>query len=300
MGVCVLLDLKEKVFKELSVRRNIGCGRWLMNKSIINLSVVLILFLLIIEAVSATNTSTGNSSTGTMNSSTSSVSSGTISATTPNSNGKTPYKIPGGTGKFVSKQNMRKKLLDAQSGNFPYDINEAIAWVRANKISLSDPTTKKSLFVNIMSDEDIASYLFRPIGLKLSGIENSGLAKGKSSAMITQQKSSKPTYGFSSHREDVSKELIGPGQSGKKELPYYMVNPTSYSDIPQSGNINEEYAWLRTNLQSIYDPFKKKQVSVTRTSEEYLRYLLKSPQVRRNLGLPALPDNGPKKSASYK
>ncbi|MEK6963302.1 MAG: hypothetical protein AABX70_02655 [Nanoarchaeota archaeon] len=259
-----------------------------MNKSIAILSVLLMAILLSLQVVWALESST-NSTTN---------SSKTTQVSTTKSTPTVKETIPGGTKKFMSKQNMRKKNLESQNSNFPYDMSEALTWIRANKISVLDPITKKTRFVNIMSDADLASFLLSPVGLKASGLENSGLSKDNPNRVIVE-KSTKIGYGFSSHREDLDKKLLSPGQSGKKELPYYMVSKSTSSDIPQTGNINEEYAWLRNNLQSIYDPFKKKQISVTRTAEEYLRYLLKAPQVRKNLGLPALQDSDFKKSARY-
>lgn len=259
-----------------------------MNKSIAVLSTILMVTLLSLQMVLAIESST--------NSTTNASQATQVSAAKASTTLKEA--IPGGTKKFVSKHTMQKKMMQGTIGDFPYDMTEAIAWVRAHKISLPDPTTKKSLLINILSDDQIASYLLKPAGLKLSGVEDAGLSKSKSSVTVVQN-TKRPGFGFSSHREDVSKELLGPGQSGKKELPYYMVSKTSSSEIPQNGNINEEYVWLRNNLQSVYDPFKKNQISVSRSSEEYLRYLLKSPSVRKNLGLAALPDNSFKKSARF-
>ncbi len=248
--------------------------------------IVLIITLLVVQTVWAveTNTST-NSSSQTNTASTKTV---TVKEA-----------IPGGTKKFVSKQNMRKKLLEEQASSFPYDLNEAIAWVRANKISILDPVTKKSVFVNIMSDEQIASFLLKPGGRKASGIDSADLSTDRSGVTIVNEKAGKKqAYKFTVAQSE-KKLPLGPSQSGKRELPFYMLRGDAPSDPPQNSNLKEEYAWVRANLQTLYDPFKKQTLSVTRSSEGYLQYLLKAPQVRKNIGLPALPDGDFKKSARF-
>src|SRR3989338_7497080 len=55
------------------------------------------------------------------------------------------YSIPGGTKKFLSKQQVRKKTMTEEVSSFPYNLKEAVEWIRANKISLPDPISKRSL-----------------------------------------------------------------------------------------------------------------------------------------------------------
>ncbi|HLD05845.1 MAG TPA: hypothetical protein VJG90_09075 [Candidatus Nanoarchaeia archaeon] len=249
------------------------------------------LFLIMILALQAVWT-LGETSNETFN-----AESNTTKAQTYSKYVKTEKKEIVGTKKFISKQNMRKKLLEQQT-NFPYDINEAIAWVRTNKISIVDPISKKSLLVNILSDEQIKAYLLIPLGRKLSGVDDAGLEKSQSTVTLISDKAAKQYYSISSHRKDIDKNRLSPGQSGKKELPYYLLRVESSTEPPQNGNINEEYAWVRGNLQTVYDPFKKQTLSVTRASQEYLKYLLKAPQVRKNIGLPPI-EGEFKKSTSF-
>lgn len=192
-----------------------------------------------------------------------------------------PYLIPGGTGQYLTKPRFLEARMREYANQYPYDLKASVSWIRGSHVSLIDPITKKSLFVGLMSDDAILSYLLQPWGRQLSGINFADLPPRTTPITIMQNPSGRLQYQFNPNAPVVQQSMLA-SQVGNNMKAAFNVPP------PQSKVDADEIAWVRMNIAKVYNPTTKMYVNVMTTPVEELARLLKMSKVRDNLGLPPL------------
>ncbi len=192
----------------------------------------------------------------------------------------TPYLIPGGTGQYLTKGRFLEAQMRGYAQSFPYDLRAAVSWVRNNQLSLIDPVTKKSMLVALMSDENIISYLMQPWGRQLSQIDFAGLPPRTTPITVIRTSSGRLQYQIGGSNELPPSMLASQVGEGMK---------ASFSTPPPKNKVpSEEIAWVRMNVQKVYNPVTKQYVNAMTTPVEEMAKLLQNPKIRESLGLPAL------------